>query len=100
MNWSQLDIVEGGGVGAVGCAFDAERIAAVEGDAGDGAAGGVVAIGVVGGQGRVGLPGGCGLIVDAECESGGAALQVEILDGDVVAAGGAVEGPFGGAGFD
>ena len=38
------------------------------------------------------------MVVDEEGEFGCAVGEVEVLDGDVVVAGGAGEGPFGGAG--
>ncbi len=40
------------------------------------------------------------MVVDEQGEFGGAALEVEVLDGNVVLSRGAGPGPFGGAGGD
>lgn len=97
LGWGEFDVVEGGGVGALGGAFDGDYVAGVELDGGDGFAGGVV--GVWAGCGEVGIggPGGDGGSVDEEGEFGSAVGEVEISDGDVVVAGDAGEGPFSGA---
>src|SRR5579862_2924731 len=94
---SQLDVIECCRVSTAGSAFDAQGVAAFELNAARGEASGVVAVWPPRGQLGVGVPGCNGMFVDAEGEMRSAALEIEVLYGDVEAAACTGVGPLGGA---